>query len=178
LAALSQPEAREFTGLMKEQLQLIAQEYHVLTDRLNNLNRQLKDIADKNPLCQILMTLPGIGYINATALVSAVGNGSQFAHAREMSVWLGVTPKLHASGDTGYLSGISKRGNRYLRRMMIHGARAALYRCKNPHDRMILWARAIAKRSNANKAAVALANRLTRLAWILLQKQEPYQVTR
>ncbi|MCG7988599.1 MAG: IS110 family transposase [Candidatus Thiodiazotropha weberae] len=178
LAALSQPEAREFTGLMKDQLQLIAQEYRVLTDRLNKLNRQLKDIAAINPLCQILMTLPGIGYINATALVSAVGNGSQFTHAREMSVWLGVTPKLHASGDTGYLSGISKRGNRYLRRMMIHGARAALYRCKNPHDSMILWAREIAKRSNANKAAVALANRLTRLAWILLQKQEPYQVTR
>jgi transposase len=89
-----------------------------------------------------------------------------------------VTPKLHASGDVGYLSGISKRGNRYLRRMMIHGARAALYRYKNPQNRMIQWARAIAERSNANKAAVALANRLTRLAWIILQKQEPYQVNR
>jgi transposase len=79
-------------------------------------------------------------------------------------------------GDTGYLSGISKRGNRYLRSMMVHGARAALYQCKNPQDRMIQWARAIAKRRNANKAAVALANRLTRLVGILLQKQEPYQV--
>ena len=175
LAALSQPEASEFTGLMKEQLQLIAQEYHALTDRLNKLNQKLKDLADKNPLCQIVMTLPGIGYITATALISAVGNGSQFSYAREMSVWLGLTPKLHASGDTGYLSGISKRGNRYLRSMMVHGARAALYRCKNPHDGVIPWARDIAKRRNANKAAVALANRLTRLAWILLQKQEPYR---
>ncbi|WP_316369658.1 IS110 family transposase [Candidatus Thiodiazotropha sp. CDECU1] len=161
LSALSQPEASEFSGLMKEQLQLIAQEYHTLTDRLNQLNQQLKEIAERNPHCQLLMTLPGIGYIIATALISAVGNGSQFSHAREMAVWLGVTPKLHASGDTGYLSGISKRGNRYLRSMMVHGARAALYRCKNPQDRMIQWARAIAKRRNANKAAVALANRLT-----------------
>ena len=176
LAILSQPEATEFTGLMKEQLQLIAQEFQALTDRLNTLNQQLKKIADKNPLCQIVMTLPGIGYITATALISAVGNGSQFSHAREMSVWLGVTPKQHASGDRGYLSSISKRGNRYLRSMMVHGARAALYRCKNPQDRLIQWARDLAKRRNANKAAVALANRLTKLAWILLQKQEPYQV--
>ena len=95
-------EASEFTGLMKEQLQFIAQEYHALTDRLNKLNQKLKDLADTNPLCQIIMTVPGIGYITATALISAVGNGSQFSHAREMSVWLGLTPRLHASGDIGY----------------------------------------------------------------------------
>ncbi|MET0123252.1 MAG: transposase, partial [Candidatus Thiodiazotropha sp. 6PLUC9] len=81
----------------------------------------------------------------------------------------------HASGDRGYLSGISKRGNRYLRSLMVHGARVALYKCKNPQDRVIQWARDLAKRSNPNKAAVALANRLTKLAWILLQKQESYQ---
>lgn len=172
LASLSQPEAEAFSGLMKEQLQLIAHEYRSLTVRLNKLNQQLKEIAQNNPLCKIVMTIPGIGYINATALISAIGNGSQFSHAREISVWLGLTPKQHASG---YLSGISKRGNRYLRSLMVHGARAALYKCKNPQDRVIQWARDLAKRRNANKAAVALANRLTKLAWILLQKQEPYQ---
>lgn len=175
LASLSQPEAEVFSGLMKEQLQLIADEYQSLTVRLNKLNQQLKEIALNNPLCKIVMTIPGIGYINATALISAIGNDSQFSHAREISVWLGLTPKQHASGDRGYLSGISKRGNRYLRSLMVHGARAALYKCKNPQDRVIQWARDLAKRSNPNKAAVALANRLTKLAWILLQKQESYQ---
>jgi hypothetical protein len=85
------------------------------------------------------MTLPGVGFINATALYASVGNASQFAKPRALSVWLGVTPKQYVSGEKSYNTGITKRGSSYLRKQLIHGARSLMYRAKKKHDKPSLW---------------------------------------
>jgi len=113
--------------------------------------------------------------INATALYSAIGNGSQFKSPRELPVWLGLTPKQYSSGEKFTSGGITKRGNRYLRKQLIHGARAAITRCRNKPDRLSRWGNQLVARRGINKATVAMASRLARLAWVLLQREENYK---
>lgn len=175
LCTLCDPECKKLTPLMKEQIMLLRDEFDAMTQRLNQLNKALNQAAHQDPLCRLLMSIPGVGCTIATATVSAVGKGQQFNHASEMAVWLGVTPKQHASGEKSRMQGITKRGDRYLRTLFIHGARAAINMCKRPNDPMLNWARAVQSRRGKPKAVVALANRMARLAWTLLQKQEVYQ---
>jgi transposase len=106
---------------------------------------------------------------------SAIGNGSQFKEAREFAVWLGLTPRQFSSGGSFKSAGITKRGNRYLRKQLVHGARAVLARSKNKTDKLSCWGNQLVARRGKQKDCVALAARIARLAWILLQKQEPYQ---
>ena len=165
----------QVTPVLREQLWIIREEFQWLSDRIEDLNDKLRKLAKENPLSRRVMTVPGIGYTIATALISAIGRGEQFQSGRELAVWLGITPRQHASGTTSKLGGITKRGDRYLRKQLIHGARAALFRCKNPDDQMIAWARDLAKRRGPNKATVALASRMSRLAWVLLQTEQDYR---
>jgi len=130
MAEVTSPECSGLTPLMKEQLYMAKEDFDHLTKRLEQLNNQLQEVASNSPLCRLLLTIPGIGYLTATATISAIGRGEQFDHAREVAVWLGVTPRQYASGERGHMSGITKRGDRYLRALYIHGARAALWRCK------------------------------------------------
>jgi len=130
------PEDNRVSSVIKHELEYVQDEFDGLTSRLKELNRSLALIAKHNPLCQILMSIPGIGYVVATALYSAIGNGSQFKNARELPVWLGITQKQFASGDKRVMAGITKRGNRYLRKQLIHGARAVMYWCKKRDDRL------------------------------------------
>lgn len=108
-------------------------------------------------------------------MISAIGRGEQFNHAREVAVWLGTTPRHYASGEKGHMSGITKRGDRYLRALFIHGARAALRCSKRPNDPVLNWARRLEARRGKHKAIVALASRMARLAWTLIKKQEVYR---
>lgn len=164
----------DLSPLMQQALHAIADEYYTLCDRLETLNVQLSNIAKQNPYCQLLMTLPGIGFINATALYSAIGRGQQFTHARDFAVWLGLTPKHTSSGSTLKTSGITKRGNRYLRKQLVHGARAAVSRCQNKEDHLSRWANALLARRGRQKAYVAYAAKIARIAWVMLQRNEPY----
>ena len=175
LAQLSDSSDSRLTAVMKYQVNLCRLEHHELSHRIDESNQQMNEIARHNPLCQILMSLPGIGIINATALVASIGNGSEFRNSRELAVWLGLTPRQHASGDKSISLGITKRGNRYLRKQLIHGARAAVSRCKKRDDDLSLWANRLVARRGMNKACVAYASRLARLAWVLLQRNETYQ---
>jgi transposase len=175
LREVSQPGAKQLSALLKPQINQIADEYYALTDRIKELTDTLATIAAANPLCERLMTIPGIGVINATAIVSAIGNGSQFAHGRDFAVWLGLTPRQSSSGETFKSSGITKRGNQYLRKQLIHGARAALARCKQKTDPLSRWVNQLIARRGVQKACVALASRLARIAWVLLHKQENYK---
>jgi len=170
--------SHSLTPLLTDELRCIQQEYDWLTERITQLNKQLAQIASQHPIASRLISIPGIGCTIATALVSAIGNGHQFDKARQLSVWLGVTPSQHASGLQSRLGGITKRGNRYLRKQVIHGARAILAR-KNPkEDPMLLWAKNLAERKGTNKAAVALANRMMRVVWALLKTGEVYSPQR
>ena len=114
-------------------------------------------IAQSDPVAKRLQQLRGVGPIIATALVAAVGNGEQFANGRQMSAAFGLTPRQHSSGGKERLLGISKRGDVYLRALLIHGARATISTAKNKNDRLSQWMTRLAARSHPNVAAVAMA---------------------
>ena len=165
------------TPIMREQVRAVREEFEALSERLRQIDLQIREMANTNPLCQLLLTVPGIGPVNATALVAAIGDGSQFAHPRDLAVWLGLTPRQHASGERSIHGGITKRGDRYLRRQLVHGARAMISRAHRHDDPLRRWIRQLVDRVGMNKAAVATAARLARLSWILLQRREPYRLT-
>ena len=173
---VTDPENDAISQILKNQFVAIRSEYLELTDRIAGILKELTLVAKNEPLCQLLLSIPGIGVINATAIYSAVGNGSQFKSAREFAVWLGFTPRQRSSGDKFSSSGITKCGDRYLRKQLVHGARALFYRCRNKTDKLSLWVNQLAARRGANKACVALAARLARICWILLRKKEAYRV--
>ncbi|WP_075187496.1 IS110 family transposase [Teredinibacter haidensis] len=161
---------------MKRQLLEAHDEFFRITDHCDQIKQELIEVVRSNPLCQRLITLPGIGIIIATALYSAIGNAGQFSYPRELPVWLGVTPKQFSSGDKSVNGSITKRGNRYLRKQLIHGARSVLYRSKLKTDKLSVWVNNLVERRGVNKAAVALANRLARLIWVILQRGVDYKI--
>jgi len=116
-----------------------------------------------------------LGALTATAMVAAVGDARQFANGRSMAANLGLTPREHSSGGKQRLLGISKRGDTYLRTLLIHGARTVLRHAKNKTDRLSRWALALEARRGKNVAAVALANKLARIAWAVLARERTYQ---
>jgi len=175
IGEISDPESIVLSASIKIQYRLIAEEYHQLTARITGINEQLRQIVVEQPECQLLSSIPGIGVINATAIYSAIGGGNQFKNAREFAVWLGLTPRQSSSGNSFSSGGITKRGDRYLRKQLVHGARALLCSCRNKTDRLSMWANALVARRGYNKACVGLAARLARLCWILLQKKEVYE---
>jgi len=166
----------ELSPLIKDEVQRSLDELQLLRDRTEAIEATLREYLKSDPHCQIISTIPGIGVINATALVCKFGNGSQFSKARSLAVNLGLTPKLSASGLRSQMQGISKRGDPYLRKQLIHGARALLGVCdKRPDDALCRWASRIKQRRGGKIATVAIANRLARLVWVLLHKQEAYR---
>lgn len=122
-----------------------------------------------------LQQLRGIGPITATALVAAIGqNVNQFKRGRDLAAWLGLTPGQHSSGGKERLLGISKRGDAYLRTLLIHGARSVVNHVENKTDRLSVWIQALCSRRNKNVATVALANKMARLVWALLIGEADY----
>jgi transposase len=122
-----------------------------------------------------LATVPGIGVINATALLAAVGDGSAFARGRDLAAWLGLTPRQHSTGGTTKLLGISKRGNSYLRTQLIHGARAAMAHFAGKQTATGTWVRQLMARAHPNVVAVGVAAKLARIAWAVLRNGRNYE---
>jgi len=122
------------------------------------------------------MTIPSIGTINATALAAAVGDGRTFGRGRDMAAWLGLTPRQRTTGGKPCLLGISKRGNRYLRKNLIHGARAVLPRLADLDTPLGRWTRALLARAPKNVVIVALANKLARIVWAVFAHRCAYEV--
>jgi transposase len=150
-------------------------DFQALDARMNELDREITVIAQNDPVAKRLQQLRGVGPIIATALVAAVGNGEQFANGRQMSAAFGLTPKQHSSGGKERLLGISKRGDAYLRALLIHGARSVIRTAKGKDDRISQWVTRLAARSHPNVAVVALANKTTRMAWAMLNNGTNYQ---
>jgi transposase len=146
-----------------------------LDERVAELDREITRLAQNDPLAKRLQQLRGVGPITATALVAAVGNGAQFSTGRQMSAALGLTPRQKSSGGKERLLGISKRGDTYLRTLLIHGARAVIQMAKDKDDRLSQWVTRLAVRSHPNVAAVALANKTVRMAWAMLRNGTDYQ---
>lgn len=155
-------------------LRELGEELGRLEERVATFDALLAGVARQAPACRRLMEIPGIGVLTATALVAAAGDASEFRNGREMAAWLGLVPRQHSTGGRSVLLGISKRGDRYLRALLIHGARSALHRAGRRSDRRSRWAVAVETRRGANVAAVALANKNARVAWALLRHGESY----
>lgn len=168
-------ESNTLTISFKEELASIYEEFLDLTERLKRVNAKLKAMANHFPLCRLLLTIPGIGFINATALYAAIGDGRQFKTARDFAVWMGLTPQQYASGTKSFTGKITKRGNRYLRKQLVHGARALMYKTKGKGDKLSLWINEIRERRGAHKACVALAHKLARIIWAVLSTREEYR---
>ena len=155
-------------------LQGLQQDLITLNDRVSDLDKKIKLLASSNTSTNRLQQIPGIGPVTATALVSAVGDGKQFKRGRDLSAWLGLTPRQHSSGGKECLLGISKRGDSYLRTLLIHGARAVLKVAGHKDDPRSRWLQNLCTRRNKNIAAVALANKNARIVWALLTQETDF----
>jgi transposase len=172
---LADPERHSLSGLFREALQEIAERLRFLDERVGAYDDRIERVFKEDERCRRLAKIEGVGPLVATAVVAAVGNASEFKSGRELSAWLGLVPRQHSSGNRSQLLGISKRGDRYLRTILIHGARAALRRADHKRDQRSRWATRIKLARGYNKAAVALANKNARIIWALLTRGENYR---
>jgi transposase len=147
----------------------------VLDERIEELDREIEKIARQDPVAMRLQKVRGIGPLTATALLATVGDASQFSSGREMAASFGLTPKQNSSGGKERLLGISKRGDAYLRSLLVHGARAVIRTAQAKTDRLSTWVMHIATMRHPNIAAVALANKTARIAWAMLTKGTDYR---
>jgi len=146
-----------------------------LDERVEELDREIGQIARQDPVAIRLQQVRGIGPLTATALLATVGDATQFASGREMAASFGLTPKQNSSGGKERLLGISKRGDAYLRSLLVHGARAVIRTAQAKTDRLSIWVIRIATTRHPNIAAVALANKTARIAWAMLTKGTDYR---
>jgi transposase len=167
-------------GLSARMRRLLADmqvEWRDLDRRITAFDTELAERARTDPAARRLATIPGIGILNATALVSAIGDGEAFARGRDLSAWLGLVPRQMTTGGKPKLLGISKRGNTYLRMLLIHGARAALPSLSQGANPLGAWLRGLSARAHVNAVVVALANKLARIAWAVLRSGRGFDAT-
>jgi len=153
-------------------------EFEALEQRIEEYERRIGALYRASEVCQRLGEIPGVGPITATAVVATVGDARVFRRGREFSAYLGLVPRQHSSGGKTQLLGISKRGNTYVRKLLVHGARAVLQRVDGRKDRTSRWVAALQARRGFNRACVALANKNARRIWALLVSGQVYQTER
>lgn len=151
-------------------------EWKMLDTKIAALNAEFLSLARDNLAARRLTTIPGIGVLNATALIAAIGNASGFERARDLGAWLGLVPRQFTTGGKPRLLGITKRGNVYLRTLLVHGARAAMPTLSQSDPPLGQWLRDLLSRGiHRNVVIVALANKLARIAWAVLRKERPFE---
>lgn len=151
-------------------------EWAALDRRIDAQDQEFAQLARTDEVAKRLTTIPGIGALNATALVAAVGRAEAFGQARDLGAWLGLVPRQHTTGGKPRLLGISKRGNTYLRTLLIHGARAALPSLAKGDTALGEWLRGLQARCHHNTVVVALANKLARIVWVLMRRETVFLV--
>jgi len=139
-------------------------------------HQQIVQLAEHHPAYVKLLLLPGIGPLVASAYIAAIGNGRQFKCGRQVSAWLGLVPRQYGTGGQIQLKGVTKNGDRYLRTLMIHGARAVISCGLKTRPELAHWVQPIIDRQGFNKAVVALANKLTRISWVIVTTGEPFDM--
>lgn len=163
----------ELPGAFRLLIQRLLEHLKVLDAQVDELRGQIQAWHRSNELSLKLAQVPGIGPITASALIASISDAKSFANGRQLAAWLGLVPKQHSSGGKAKLLGISKRGDTYLRTLLIHGARSVIHHTGTQPD-ACGWAGALVKRRNKNVAAVALANKNARIAWALLVHERRY----
>jgi transposase len=173
--AILEDAEQSLTPRMRRLLDHLWQEWKQLNSDVECVGDEIDAIDSQDAACQRLRQIPGVGPLVATATVAAIGNGAAFRKGREFAAWLGLVPRQHSTGGKTHLLGISKRGNVYLRRLFIHGARAMLLRVKYDTGRLGQWAHQLELRAPRNKVIVAVANKLARIAWAVLSTGNEYR---
>jgi transposase len=156
------------TTLLRRLGSMYLEQLKALQQWLDELATEIAEIFKSNEACQRLATVPGIGPVIATALVSSVGDPSQFRNGRQFAAWLGLTPMQRSSGGKTRLGGITKRGDTYLRTLLVQGARAVMHFVSRRNDRHSQWIKSVMQRRHVSIAAIALANKTARIAWAIL----------
>jgi len=175
LPLLVEDSETRLTSRFKKLLLGLSEDLKTLDMRIDELDKELAREVKNNEAMRLLLTIPGIGPVTATAIVSAVGDGSQFKCGREMAAWIGLTPKQNSSGGKERLSGISKRGNAYLRSLLIQGAQSLLKWADTKDDPRSCWLVNLRNKRNPGVAAVAMANKNARIVWAVLTQKTEYR---
>lgn len=162
-------------GSSRELFARLYAHFKELSRQVDELERQIKAWYRENTASRRLEAIPGIGPLSASALAASIGDARAFKNGRQLAAWLGLVPRQHSSGGKERLLGISKRGDTYLRTLLIHGARSVLLRLKRHADQAESWLARLVARRNPNVAAVALANKNARIIWALLAHDRDYQ---
>ncbi len=163
------------SALAKHSFDSLVVEFEALDKRVAEIDRKLVAICRTDARCKRLTTLPGVGPVIATALIAAVDDGRHFSSGRALAAWIGLVPRQYTTAGKPRLGGIGKRGNQYLRRQLIHGARSVLIRIAGRSDRRAKWAQDLLARVGHNKTLVAIANKTARIAWAVLRSGEKYR---
>ncbi len=175
LIRLTEDHVGELTPRMLAMLSDMAAELGTINEKVAALDSEIKSVAGADQDMRRLMEIPGVGPTIATALVAAVGNGKTFGKGRDLAAWLGLVPRQVTTGGKAKLIGISKHGNTYLRKLFIHGARTVLHLVKDRSSPLTSWVDGLKTRMHVNVAAVAMANKLARIAWAVLTTGERYR---
>lgn len=176
-----QLQCNQLATLTLQLLQPVLDELQLLEQSMQALEQQIAHCTRHNETVANLQTIPGVGLLTSTAFVAAIGKAEQFQSGRQLASWLGITPRESSSGNRRHLGSITKKGNVYLRTLLIHGARSALQASKRllksskPLTRLQQWAVNLEQRVGHNKATVALANKMARIIWACWTKGTPYQ---
>jgi transposase len=161
-------------AMAQEALGYIVAQIHDIEIRLKSFEQRILSLAKENEVCKRLMTVQSIGPYIATAIAATVGDPRNFASGRHFAAWLGLTPKQHSTGGKEKLGGISKRGDSYIRRLLIHGARATVARVRSGQMKSA-WLSGLLGRRHFNVATVALANKTARVAWAVMSTEQTYR---
>lgn len=161
-------EGNDLTTTMRRLLRDLVGDLEHLEKRIKAVTDEIDAVAARDDAARRLMSIPGIGTLGATALLSAIGDAGRFAKARDLAAWIGLVPRQHSTGGRSNLLGISKRGNNYLRRLIISGARSCYAHLDRQRDRLGQWMDGLRTRMHPNKAIVAVAAKIARIAWVII----------
>jgi transposase len=175
LPQLIQEEEIRLSASVKRLFASLYDELVALDGRIAVIDLSIETAFQQNMLCQRISEVEGVGPVTATAVVAAISNGSAFQNGRQFAAWLGLVPRQHSSGDKQRLLGITKRGDPYLRTLLIHGARSVVFRSGTKRDSRSQWIAEKQRTIGTTKACVAVANKNARIIWALLAKDEPYR---
>jgi transposase len=163
------------TPRMRNLIAMLWSEWKDLEVQIDEMNSEMERIASSDAACRRLQQIPGIGPLVATAIVASIGNGAAFSKGREFAAWLGLLPNQRSTGGKARLGAISKRGNSYLRKILIHGARAVVFRSKRDRIAWGAWMTSLESRAPRNVLIVATAHKLARIAWAVLSTGQDYR---
>ena len=178
IALMDEPDGRDLSPRIRVLVADMRTQWRELDRRIAAFDAEFVSWARENEDARRLASIPGVGVMISTALIAAIGRAESFTRGRDLAAWLGLVPRQSTTGGKPRLLGISKRGNKYLRKLLIHGARAALPHLAERDTPLGRWAKGLLGRAHQNIAVVALANKLARIAWAVLRRGESFAADR